>query len=308
MRTVLVPLDGSPIAESILPYVQAFAHLTDLDITLLRVVEPWTSSFDSGLSLYAPLANEEQVASEYLAQLAERLTATGRVVLTRVVIGRPADIIVDIAPEFDLIAMATHGRSGIGRWAYGSVADKVLRSVARPVLLLRARPDEPMAARLPHRILVPLDGSVLAEQALPLAADLAGRGDASLILCRSITRPRDGGGVAASRGSSSGAASTSHSRVPAEVYLASVSQHLTRLGLAVTSVVGAGPAADTILACADEQQAELIVMTTHGRGGLGRWVFGSVADRVLRGAPIPILLVRASLPVDTSVAQDTLAS
>jgi nucleotide-binding universal stress UspA family protein len=185
------------------------------------------------------------------------------------------------------------------------VADKVLRGASVPVLLLRARLDEPIAAHLPHRILVPLDGSMLAEQALPLAADLARRGNAGLILCRGIGWPRDRGGVPTDEELPGDVALIRQARELAQRYLTGVSQGLIRPGLAVTTVVVVGPAADAILACAEGQQAELIVMSTHGRGGLGRWVYGSVADRVLRGATIPILLVRAGLPAAAHVAPDT---
>jgi nucleotide-binding universal stress UspA family protein len=187
--------------------------------------------------------------------------------------------------------MATHGRGGLGRWAYGSVADKVLQGAPVPVLLVRADAAAAMlSAGWPRRLLVPLDGSDLAEQALPLATDLARRAGADLCLLASISW-----------------AFTTHAvqlislEGPAQqvtaAYLQRVSRRLAASGMPVASTIRLEPAADAILAGAAAQRADLIVMSTHGRGGLGRWLVGSVADRVLRGATVPVLLVRAGVPV-----------
>jgi nucleotide-binding universal stress UspA family protein len=302
LHHILVPLDGSALAESVLPGVQTLARLTGADMTLMQAVEPLTSLLELAASWeFGNMAAERQEAAEqaahvYLTAIAGRLVTAGIAAQPRVVSGRAAEAILQTAREFDLIAMATHGRGGVSRWVYGSVTDKVLRGAPVPVLLLRADLDVPVAADRLRRILVPLDGSALAEQALPLAATLARQAGASLILLQSTGWAR--AAVADYPAFFAGGLGADHLLEQAEesarAYLAQVSRRLGEQGLTVQLEVTPEPAADAILAGAAAQQADLIVMSTHGRGGLGRWVYGSVADRVLRLATLPVLLVRAN--------------
>jgi nucleotide-binding universal stress UspA family protein len=292
-RRILVPLDGSPLAESILPSVVEFARLTGAHVTLVRVVEPATE--DAGVR------EAEAAVQPYLAGVAERLATEGLTVDTLVLSGQAADQIIERAHDFDLIAMATHGRSGIGRWVYGSVADKVLRGAGTPVLLVRARADGPVATGHPRSILAPLDGSEVAEQALPLATAVAKAAGAELALVQSVFWVQmAGGGYPYGDGPVIQADEMlEQAEAGARAYLGEVEGRLKADGLNVRSVIRFDPAADSILSAAEEEQADLIVMSTHGRSGLGRWVLGSVADRVLRGATTPVLLVRAGTPADS---------
>lgn len=303
IRRVLVPLDGSALAESVLPAVQALATLTGAGVTLLQAVAPLEPLLvlpeDRGeLALdRAEQAAAERDAVAYLATVARRLTEQHLIVDSRVVTEPPAGAIIRIGMTVDLIAMATHGRSGVGRWVFGSVADKVLHGATVPVLLVRAG-QAAVAAGWPRRILVPLDGSALAEQALPLAALLARCASAELILTCSIGWAR----AAAERAlaidvAGFGVTLPERAADQAHAYLTDIGQRLAVQGLAARSDIRGAPAAEAILASAAEQAADLIVMSTHGRSGLGRWTYGSVADRVLRGAPIPIVLVRAGIHV-----------
>jgi nucleotide-binding universal stress UspA family protein len=297
---MLVPLDGSALAESVLEHVQAFARLTGASVTLVQVVESLESLIELAASWeFSNASAERQEALErtaqvYLTGVARRQAAAGLAVRTRIVVGPPAETIIQTAHEYDLIAMATHGRSGLGRWVFGSVTDRVLRGATVPVLLIRAGQTAP-SDDWPRRILVPLDGSALAEQALPLAVDLAGRASAVVILLQSIGWARSAvadypaffaSGLGADR-------LLEQAEDSARDYLAGVGQRLSETGLVAQPEIRLDPPAEAILTSVIEEQAELIVMSTHGRGGLGRWVYGSVTDRVLRGASLPVLLVRA---------------
>ena len=185
---ILVPLDGSPVAESILPTVQVFARLTGAAVTLFQAAEPPERPIGSpspeqlvAESLHvagprdegatASVADLEQQAGgrahTYLVGIAQQLQRQGVEAHTRVGQGRAADAIVAAAGEYDLVAMGTHGRGGVDRWVYGSVADKVLRGASVPVLLIRAGPAAAAWSVPPRRIVAPLDGSELAERALP---------------------------------------------------------------------------------------------------------------------------------------------
>ncbi len=287
LHQILVPLDGSALAEQALPWVHEIAALTGATVTLVQVVEPT----DAVLDLLALQPAMERAAQDYLAQAAQQLAQDRMTVQTRVVVGRPAEQVIHLAHGVDLIVMATHGRSGIGRWVYGSVADKVLSGAPVPVLLIHVRPAQARPAQPLRRILIPLDGSALAERALPLASWLAQRAGAELVVIRSTEWDRAVAAVYLS--GDTVAALTQQYVEAAQDYLRQVSEPLRGQGLAVQTDVRHDPPAEAILASAAQQEADLIVMSTHGRSGLGRWLLGSTAERVLGHAAIPVLLVRA---------------
>ena len=157
-RTMLVLLDGSELAESVLPHVEALAKQRGaelVDVVLLRVCEPPVIPSDYPADM--PLSWEEhvkqitdhvkQVSAHYLAGVEKRLTDAGLRVRSEVLMGQPADEIIDYAEKnlFSLIVMSTHGFSGLSRWEYGSVADKVLHGASTPIFLVR--PHKPNSGR-----------------------------------------------------------------------------------------------------------------------------------------------------------------
>lgn len=141
---VLVPLDGSSVAEVVLPHVELLGRDLGSEIVLFRVIPPPQGVIDEAgrqiISVDAAIDSAVGGATDYLRQVATGLKDKGvKSVAEEVVIGHPAEQIVDRAKDgVDLIAMATHGRSGISRWVYGSVAERVLRHAVTPVLLVRA--------------------------------------------------------------------------------------------------------------------------------------------------------------------------
>jgi nucleotide-binding universal stress UspA family protein len=293
MHRLLVPLDGSPLAELALPWAQHLACITGADLSLVQVVEP-PAAVEYLVYTESVTQMLHEQAEDYLAAVAARLRAQQLRVQTRAVIGDPAAEIILAGHAADLIVMATHGRSGLGRWVSGSVADRVLRGASVPVLLAPAGADKAGSAQL-RRILVPLDGSELAEHALPLASRLARPAGAELILLRSTEWDPIVGGMYVS--AQTVAELTRRYDGEARAYLEAVSHRQALAGIPIHCAVRSDPAADSIVAGAAATAADLIVMTTHGRGGVGRWVYGSVADRVLRRSSVPIVLVRASVPV-----------
>jgi len=138
-------LDGSELAECVLPHVQSIAKGCGVEeVVLLRVVEPFHQVCDSGGCLSQETANSidadnKEAAEKYLSQLIKRTRYDGVSVKPEVITGRPAESIADYATKnsIDLIAIATHGRSGISRWTWGGVADRILRSACVPVLMVR---------------------------------------------------------------------------------------------------------------------------------------------------------------------------
>jgi nucleotide-binding universal stress UspA family protein len=146
-KKILVPLDGSDLAECVLPHMEAIARGCQVqDVVFLRVVEPLTkmrSILGSDVTEQDMESIDSQnraAAEKYLRQLVKHTKYSGVTIRSEVVAGSPADSIADYADKngVDLIIIATHGRSGISRWVWGSVADRVLRSASVPVLMVRA--------------------------------------------------------------------------------------------------------------------------------------------------------------------------
>lgn len=291
---ILVPLDGSDLAAQALPHAALQAHTFGAQILLLRVVEPMPASAAEWM-VASELTTVQKNAESYLAGVAGCLNEDGLQVVYHTRQGPPAETILAFASEqdIDVIAMSTHGRSGIGRWVYGSVADKVLRGSTAPVFLIRvSEATPPTDVSSYRRFLVPLDGSELAELALPYAETWSKAFDAEVILLRVPTLP-----AYVSLGPDASMlvpALLSEAYDEADAYIANAVRKLKAKGLAAyKAAVEPGAIADTIIDYAHDAGVDCIVMSTHGRSGLGRWVYGSVADRVLRGAGVPVLLIRA---------------
>jgi nucleotide-binding universal stress UspA family protein len=291
-KQILVPIDGSDVAEAALPYADEIARLRRAPLLLFAVVDqhaaPALTAASGELRAHVERITADGLAA-YLSVTAQRLRDRGLEVATEVAAGDPAEAIGARAVAVDaaLIVMASHGRGGVHRLILGSVADKVMRAAACPVLIV-APPGEPGArAGGPvtlRRLLVPLDGSTLAEAALPVAGALAQQSGASLTLMR--VEPWvstmygglepipnfadvDEGVVEAAR-----------------EYLARVKEGLPAGGTAWTVVQRGNPAAN-LLEFVLNEEPDLVVMTTHGRGGVKRFLLGSIADRLVRcGAPV----------------------
>jgi len=151
IKRILLPLDGSELGEASLPYVEEWATVTKAEVILLQVVTPhYDITLAQGYTSHLGRISEEYLthasaaAKDYLNSVKERLTKMGITARSEVEVGSPAERIVGYAKEsnIDLIAMSTHGRSGIGRWLLGSVADKVIHAADRPILLVRASAKE----------------------------------------------------------------------------------------------------------------------------------------------------------------------
>jgi nucleotide-binding universal stress UspA family protein len=295
--TVLVPLDGSELAEAVLDLAAVIARRMAGRLVLLTVPQvygldvAWYTAGAPDAAALVPmddLLHQARAASEaYLAAVAERLGADGLTVTTLLADEDPPVAIVGGARDAgaDLIAMVTHGRGGLDRWAFGSVADKVLQTADKPVLLARAangrvRDDIGLIA-------VAVDGSPLAEAVLAPVADLARAFGARIMLVHVTPE------AAAAADPATMSASESSYQARAGAYLADLVQRLRSDGGAAEALLLAGQdAAELILERADNRDVDVLAFTTHGRTGLQRLAFGSVADRLIRHAAKPVLVVR----------------
>lgn len=275
MKLILVPTDGSPESEKALPLAEEIARAQRAEILLVTVIdEPPIVAPGYGATsaeVYEAILREnEAAANAHLAGIAERLAAAGLRVRTAVGRGPPAAALLDweALENPDLLIMATHGRTGLARFALGSVAERMVREGTAPVLLVRRSSPAPTRART---ALVMLDGSGIAEQSLPIVEQLAGRPLEAVILFRAVSDPED--------------------RRAAMHYLDGVRAAIEPTGLGVTCIVEVGdPPRAAMRAAAD---ADLVILCTHGRSGIDRLRHGSVADAVLREIDRPTLLVRA---------------
>lgn len=247
------------------------------------------------------LTTEREHNGQYLKELTASFSDPAAVSFS-VRVGRPAEVIIEVAGanHDTLIAMATHGRSGIRRWLLGSVAEKVLHGASTDVLLIRATEQSARtrAAQL-ERVLVPLDGSELAEKTLPCAVELAKKMNLELIVLRVYLMP----GVAYPAGSCAPdwKLLEQEKREIAIEYLEGKIRQLRSEGFERVSFrVLEGSAAEKIIDLARENPETLIAMSTHGASGAGRRVFGSITERVIRHSETAVLVARAKSADSTS--------
>ncbi|HEY1012394.1 MAG TPA: universal stress protein, partial [Herpetosiphonaceae bacterium] len=247
-------------------------------------------------------------AQTYLDSAAARLAACGVAATTRVLEGDPASALLSYAranKDIAMIAMATHGRSGVRHLLFGSVAEKILHAAPVPLLLARAQQETVLTGIGPYRsLLVPLDGSLHAEQALPLAHRLARRTAADLILMHAVPTPDDL--TLAQHGYSAGwdDRHLAKLRSRAEAYLQTKAARHAAGGAPVRTLVRTGHAGEQIVAAAREASADLVVMATHGLTGLRRLWLGSMATYVVRHSLQPVLLVRSEPDADEAEQAD----
>jgi nucleotide-binding universal stress UspA family protein len=293
---ILVPLDGSETAEAALAYVEL---LPSKRVRLLQI-EPSTE----GPLLAEPAEWEEWRATQeaesriYLEQAGERLRQLGRSVETAFAFGDPADWIIAFAGDADLIVMTTHGRGAAGRLLFGSVADRVARHASVPTLLVRGDSGVTAPAQV-TRVIVPLDGSSLADHALPMAVTVARDLGVSIHLLRvlddDVVRANVQAGITAAKAyAKAQEEARSRAREELETHVQALrNQDIT----ASAEILTGSPAVALLDAIAP---TDLVVMSTHGCGGVRRWLLGSVADKLIREASAPVLLVRAGASVPTA--------
>jgi nucleotide-binding universal stress UspA family protein len=292
-RCLLVPLDGSAFAEHALPFAASVARRAGATLQVVQAHVPVASLY-SGSELVADFTldatiRESEVA--YLDGVAKRLMEKIPVRASRTLVDGPiANAIHEqaLAAGADLVVMATHGRGPLSRFWLGSVADTLIRRLPMPILLVRPQEETPnlTAEFTLHRILIPLDGSDLAEQILGPATELGSLTQAEYTLLR-VVEP-----FVPPPHQLPGPLFDQLAR-EAQTYVDSVADRLRRRSMRVeTRVVINRFAAAAILEEARVHATDLIALETHGRGGLARVLLGSAADKVVRGALTPVLVHR----------------
>lgn len=313
INSILVPLDGTALAETAIQPAAMLAERFKAEVLLLvRSIETWPPG--------EPVPSDDLAAmmkaEDYLTGVANRLARQGLTVHRAVLGEEPASGISAEADyhRADLIVMATHGRTGLGALLHPSVTWSVLRHTRAPILTWKVAKQQEKASE-PTRalrflqdtrtpILVPLDGSLLAEQALPLAQALCERLGNPMVLVRAAEQPYIAGSAIDYAEVLSRAQDWSLSE--ARSYLERKRLELAAADLPITITSHLGDATSVICEEVQEHQAGLVVMASHGRSGLGRFLLGSVARSLLSQLEVPILLVRSqpTQPAEDSEEQE----
>ncbi len=301
LNTILLPLDGSPLAERARTYATLLARRSGASIKLVQAVQAYAAP---GTDPSEAQVEVTQCAEEFLNSVAERMNADGIQTEPHIYYDEPVKAILDAATRqhADMIVMSTHGRGGIARMLYGSVADQILRRSNVPVLVVPSIVEHAWPTDQPLRVLVPLDSSELSEEALTAVA---------------LVRDKDALGVHLTLLRVVQPVSTSlhgpgHTYVPfnedlevaaARRYLEHEAGLLAARGYTVTPLVAVGEPARVIGDVARELHVDLIAMATHGKSGLSRLILGSVATAILRHTTAPLLLVRPASMHHTDVEE-----
>ncbi len=292
MRRVIVPLDGTEFAEAILPDARRLAG-TGGELVLIQdaSVAPY-----AGFGYFDMQEQLMKASRDYLDKVASRLRADGVTVQTHTMVAGNAALAIDEAARIfhaDMIAIATHARSGIGRLVHGSTTWRALAHSAVPVLVRHIGPRAHgfvALESLERRILVPLDGSTLAEKALPVARQLAGEWNAEISLVQVVFTLETASGTPALNAGDAVYSDIESATREAEAYLRQVA---ASLGSGVHAHVLMGSTIDALVAATDAWLISDVVTTSHGRTGLSRVILGSVADALLHRLDLPIVVVPA---------------
>ncbi|WP_265108673.1 universal stress protein [Halosolutus halophilus] len=270
---ILVPTDGSGPANAALEYAGEIAAAEDVTVHVLHVIDPDADPGD----VEGPIAEGREWAGD-----------AGAPVIDEIHTGEPRDTILEYAAtrDVDAIVMGTRGRRGVGRLLLGSVTEAVVRDAEVPVLVVRGAPE--VERRYPFEtIVVPIDGSTHADAALERALEIARHHDATVHLL-SVVDVTPAGIDERTDLRLDRLESAARRIIDDGVAMAD------EAGIDAVTAVRYGSTDRTIRSYADEQDAALLVMGTHGRSGIDRLLIGSVTERVLRTATVPVLTVRAA--------------
>jgi nucleotide-binding universal stress UspA family protein len=296
---MLIPLDGSKTAEKVLPYARYLAGKFKIPVELLAVIDiaeiATHISAEKVRHLDTLIEDGVRASTTYLRGIATTFCDAKVTCTVEKDSAEDAIISKGEADTAMLIAMATHGRSGLNRFLLGSVTEKVLRGSRNPLFLVRAHEEAATdGAAMIKSIVVPLDGSELAGSVLPTVVAVAKTLDLEVVLCRTYELA-----ASAYYGSEDYLPNYEemrrHVKAETENYLAEKANALKAAGLPRVSWVALeGSSAEQIADYSHEHPGAVVVMCTHGRSGVSRWVLGSVTEKVIRHSSDPVLVLHAA--------------
>ncbi len=293
----MLPLDGSELAEAAIPYVRELTGQLGAEVYLLHVCPAEHQSYHHMHQIYL-----DEVAKNLKLWIKENFgTAQGLNIQSEVILGDPVKVIFDYVRQksISIVALTSHGTSGLRAWAMGSVADKVVRTVGVPTLLIRIKEGRSVSGqKLIQKILLPLDTSSASKAAVPYAVELAKKLKAGITLfsmAQTVYAYVNDTGMETGLGFD-GQTVDDANKKHTEEYLLAIEDEIRKAGVEVThaSYIGLN-AAYEILEMEKKIQPDLLVMSTRGRSNIARWALGSVAEKVLVEGDRPILMIKETV-------------
>lgn len=291
---IVVPLDGSALSEAALPYIVPLALRLNSRVVLLHANnDPYADIFGEG-TLARSIEKAQSSGAAYLRGVSERLCMQGVRCETHHELGAPAAVILRYIEERkpDLVAMSTHGRSGLRRMVVGSVTTTILPRAETPVLVIRPDEDTEQSETSFENLVLPLDMSSRSEDVIPLVTELADTLDLSTSIITCLPSPSQLYTGSVPEVYPYPDDLVQQTQEAAEEYLQKMSASFNEeSGIEMQAECLEGGPARKIIEYAAAQPNCLIAMCTQGRTGLGRWVLGSVTDAVIRSGNTPVLVV-----------------
>lgn len=298
LNHLLVPLDGSPLAECVLPHVIAVAPVSNARVTLLHVMQ---QSQGSGTPAVDPIEwhLQKQNSEKYLDQIVSQLNNSGVPGVERVILeGNPANTVIDFARSnnVDLIVLSTHGQSGLSGWNVSSVVQKIMLRAYKSVLLVRAYvPSSGAVTKVRYkRLFVGMDGSPRSEFVLPFAIGLAQHHKSQLVLETVIEKPQSINRFPLSREDEELVNNfVEKNQQAASRYLEQLVQQFTQKDVELQAHVSIGENTIAVLHdLAEESNADLVLLAAHGSSGEKRWPYGSVATSFIAYGNTSLLILQ----------------
>ena len=290
-ETILVPTDGSEHAIRAAEHARHLARAFDATVHVVSAADVQTAGgmFNAG-GVDEAFVERIEAENEQAIKATEAIFKESDSLRTAVLRGRPADAIVEYADghDIDLMAMGTHGRTGVSRYVAGSVTESVVRRASCPVLTTKAVEESELTGDY-GEVMIPTDGSDAASIAIDHGIEIAKRAGARVHAVNII----DSGAITLTPGYSAPPELLERFEAEGERATEAIAENAADAGLDATTSVREGLPASDLLAYADENDIDLITMGTTGRTGLNRYLLGSTAERVIRHAKMPVLAVNA---------------
>jgi nucleotide-binding universal stress UspA family protein len=307
---ILVPLDGSLLAECVLPHVSAIARAFNSRVMLLRGLDRNQAAEKAQLFDLLNWQINKTGAKLYLEKTSARLQKSGLRVEVTIMEGLVAESIADFAQSqgMKLIILSSHGRSGLSQWGISSVTQKIIFSAPTSMLIIRAH--QPTASdldeRLYTRIMVPLDGSRRAENVLPIVTVLARFHQSRIHLVHVVRAPEMARQMPLAREDVDLSNRViTRNREEAIRYLDQVRLHSALEGIDVeTHLLTGDNAASALHEFADQEHIDLVALSAHGYSGNNRWPYGSMVNNFILYSKVPLIIVQDLPAKEESIVND----
>lgn len=294
---ILVPLDGSPLAECVLPHVIAMGQVFESKITLLQVLE---KNLPDASTQFVDLLNwqiNKTKAILYLKRIDDQLQSMALQTKINVMEGLAAESIIEFtrSQQMELVILSSYGQSGLGKWGISSTTHKIVFSAPTSVLIIHAAEPKGQSYR---RILVPLDGSWRAENVLPIVTLLARFHKSQIQIVHVVQAPEMPRHLPPMQEDIDlSDRIVKRNQEEARLYLEQVQSHLSLAGIDVkTHLVVSDDVAHALHEWVDREQIDMVVLSAHGYSGNSQWPYGSMVDNFILYGKAPLLIVQ-DLPV-----------